>query len=200
MNCTTTTSDQLLSSFIGATRADLDSPVTSNFGSRISDYRQRIDDIAMQLDMDRVEIERLRKGANELHSAIDNLRVHECAFADICKTVAEKWSTRAEHDVQLDTAAGLLKLSMLSAEKAQLLATQSRNVQNHLVHPFDVLLATSPNDQLKKCVDKTAKEYETKFLKLERDTRTQAKVAASSSTLIDCCSCSIRSAVIHAVS
>uniref|UniRef100_A0A914XGA2 BAR domain-containing protein n=1 Tax=Plectus sambesii TaxID=2011161 RepID=A0A914XGA2_9BILA len=165
--------------FLEATKCDLDSPVTSNYGRKIVEYRDKAQVMADTLDGDTASLVRVRKAAKELHETTLLLQRQERELAAATREVAEYRAARAVDDSESEVGAALLKFSMLISELALLTTGLTRNVHNHLVHPMDVLLKDDFRSKmdLKKSVDKAVKDYETRFGKIERDVRLQNKMS-----------------------
>uniref|UniRef100_A0A914ZD14 Uncharacterized protein n=1 Tax=Parascaris univalens TaxID=6257 RepID=A0A914ZD14_PARUN len=165
---------QLLRSFINSVKADLDSPVTSNFGSRIGEYRAQVQQIAEQFEGDITEFERLRRISKDVEDAMNTLAKQLLAFAQISKELAEKWTSRSDSESDSDAAIALLKMELFLRGEAELASGQLRNWHNNMVHPLDLLIA-APSDMRTKTVDKACRDYESKFLKTETEARKAAK-------------------------
>ncbi|VDM32617.1 unnamed protein product [Toxocara canis] len=80
-------SNGLLASFITSVRADLDSPVTSNFGNRIAEYRNQAQHLSEQIEGDAAEFERLRRISKDLEDAMNTVAKQLLAFAQVAKEV-----------------------------------------------------------------------------------------------------------------
>ncbi|VDK17663.1 unnamed protein product, partial [Anisakis simplex] len=169
-NCT----DNLISSFTASLKSDLDSPVTSNFGNHIADYHTQVQNIAEQIENDASEFERLRKISKDIEDGIGTLAKQLNAFAQVSKELAEKWTTKSENDTESDAAIALLKMELFMRNESELMNGQLRNWHNNMVHPLD-LLVKSPNELKIKNVDKACREYDSKFVKTENETRKIAK-------------------------
>uniref|UniRef100_F1KRU5 Arf-GAP with SH3 domain, ANK repeat and PH domain-containing protein 1 n=1 Tax=Ascaris suum TaxID=6253 RepID=F1KRU5_ASCSU len=165
---------QLLTSFINSVKADLDSPVTSNFGTRIGEYRAQVQQIAEQFEGDVTEFERLRRISKDVEDAMNTLAKQLLAFAQIAKELAEKWTSRSDNENDSDAAIALLKMELFLRGEAELASGQLRNWHNNMVHPLDLLIA-APSDMRTKTVDKACRDYESKFLKAETEARKAAK-------------------------
>lgn len=165
--------DTLVATFIASVRSDLDSPITSNFGSKINDYRIQAQRITDEIDADACYFERMRRISRDVETAMTTVSKQILAFCVVTKELAEKWASRPDTE-PANAAAALLKMELFLKGEAELMNGQVRNWSNNIVHPLDLLCA-APNDIRNKAVDKACREYEAKFIKAESDARRHAK-------------------------
>ncbi|VDN36423.1 unnamed protein product [Gongylonema pulchrum] len=139
--------DALLGSFITSVRADLDSPITSTFGSRIAEYRIEAQRIVAEVDGYSVDCERMRKLAKEVEETQANLAKQLLAFGQAAKE-----------------------------DEADLANLQMRNWQNNIVNPL-LALVEAGRDIRSRGVERSCRDYENKFVKAEADAKKHAKVS-----------------------
>ncbi|MCP9265137.1 GTP-ase activating protein for Arf containing protein [Dirofilaria immitis] len=137
----------MLSSFTTSVKADLDSPVTSNFGNRIVEYRAEAQRIVDEADGYAMDFERLRKAAK-----------------------------RSESQYESDVAVILMKMECHIKDEADLTNLQMRNWQNNIVNPFLTLVEIA-REIRNRGVERSCRDYENKYMKAEADARKHAKHA-----------------------
>uniref|UniRef100_A0A158QAB9 Arf-GAP domain-containing protein n=1 Tax=Enterobius vermicularis TaxID=51028 RepID=A0A158QAB9_ENTVE len=135
----------LISSFLTTVKADLDSPVTSNFGSRIFEYRSQAQHIADELDGDVIYFDRIRRVSKEVENLLVSLSRQMSALGSVAKE-----------------------------SESNLVSDQIRNWNNNMIHPLDLLMS-APNELRNKGVDKACRDYDTKFVKAEAEAKKHAK-------------------------
>ncbi|EJD74934.1 GTP-ase activating protein for Arf containing protein [Loa loa] len=142
----------MLSSFTTSVKADLDSPVTSNFGNRIVEYRAEAQRIVEEAEGYTVDFERLRKAAKEVEDTLVILSRQLLAFGQTAKEIATKWTSRSESQYESDVAVILMKMEC------------------HIKWKSYVKFAN-------RGVERSCRDYENKYMKAEADARKHAKHA-----------------------
>ncbi|KAM3727659.1 ArfGAP with SH3 domain, ANK repeat and PH domain-containing protein [Dirofilaria immitis] len=166
----------MLSSFTTSVKADLDSPVTSNFGNRIVEYRAEAQRIVDEADGYAMDFERLRKAAKEVEDTLVILTRHFLAFGQTAKEIATKWTSRSESQYESDVAVILMKMECHIKDEADLTNLQMRNWQNNIVNPFLTLVEIA-REIRNRGVERSCRDYENKYMKAEADARKHAKHA-----------------------
>ncbi|VDK66770.1 unnamed protein product [Onchocerca ochengi] len=166
----------MLSSFTTSVKADLDSPVTSNFGNRIVEYRAEAQQIVEEADGYAVDFERLRKVAKEVEDTLVILTRQFLAFGQAAKEIATKWTSRSESQYESDVAVILMKMECHIKDEADLTNLQMRNWQSNIVNPF-VTLVEIAREIRNRGVERSCRDYENKYMKAEADARKHAKHA-----------------------
>ncbi|MFH4982580.1 hypothetical protein AB6A40_009289 [Gnathostoma spinigerum] len=77
----------LVASFITSVKGDLDSPVTSNFGNRVGEYRAQAQRIADEIDGDSADFERMRRIAKEIEETLGSISRLFQNFGHVSKEV-----------------------------------------------------------------------------------------------------------------
>ncbi|VDO30144.1 unnamed protein product [Onchocerca flexuosa] len=166
----------MLSSFTTSVKADLDSPVTSNFGNRIVEYRAEAQQIVEEADGYAVDFERLRKVAKEVEDTLVILTRQLLAFGQAAKEIATKWTSRSESQYESDVAVILMKMECHIKDEADLTNLQMRNWQSNIVNPFATLVEIA-REIRNRGVERSCRDYENKYMKAEADARKHAKHA-----------------------
>ncbi|XP_018012440.1 arf-GAP with SH3 domain, ANK repeat and PH domain-containing protein 2 isoform X2 [Hyalella azteca] len=157
-------------------KEDIDSPPTSNFVNKMGQCRQTVHDLEESLDKDREGLSRMKK-------AVKNMYVTGQTFVSAGQDLSEglqklKQLGWREDEQQLSEACN--KFSVVIREHSQLLAQLLTNQRNYLLNPLDSALKgelKGVKGDLKRPFDKAAKDYDTKFSKIEKERKQQAKEA-----------------------
>ncbi|VDN91236.1 unnamed protein product [Brugia pahangi] len=166
----------MLSSFTTSVKADLDSPVTSNFGNRIAEYRVEAQRIVEETEGYTVDFERLRKVSKEVEDTLVILVRQLLAFGQAAKEIATKWTSRSESQYESDVAVILMKMECHIKDEADLTNLQMRNWQSNIVTPFLTLVEIG-REIRNRGVERSCRDYENKYVKAEADARKHAKHA-----------------------
>nr|CRZ22109.1 Bm8154 [Brugia malayi] len=166
----------MLSSFTTSVKADLDSPVTSNFGNRIAEYRVEAQRIVEETEGYTVDFERLRKASKEVEDTLVILVRQLLAFGQAAKEIATKWTSRSESQYESDVAVILMKMECHIKDEADLTNLQMRNWQSNIVTPFLTLVEIG-REIRNRGVERSCRDYENKYVKAEADARKHAKHA-----------------------
>uniref|UniRef100_A0A915PJS0 Uncharacterized protein n=1 Tax=Setaria digitata TaxID=48799 RepID=A0A915PJS0_9BILA len=166
----------MLSSFTTSVKADLDSPVTSNFGNRIVEYRAEAQRIVDEAEGYVVDFERLRKVAKEVEDTLVNLTRQLLVFGQTAKEIATKWTSKSESQYDSDVAVILLKMECHIKDEADLTNLQMHNWQSNIVNPFLTLVEIG-REIRNRGVERSCRDYENKYVKAEADARKHAKHA-----------------------
>ncbi|CAG9530450.1 unnamed protein product [Cercopithifilaria johnstoni] len=166
----------MLSSFTTSVKADLDSPVTSNFGNRIAEYRAEAQRIVEEAEGYTGDFERLRKVAKEVEDTLVILTRQLLTFGQAAKEIATKWTSRSESQYESDVAVILMKMECHIKDEADLMNLQMRNWQSNIVNPF-ITLVEIGREIRNRGVERSCRDYENKYVKAEADARKHAKHA-----------------------
>lgn len=163
--------------FIDETREDYSSPTTSTFVSRMPQCRQTISSLEETLDFDRDGLTKLKKAIKAIHNSgnahVDNEMYLSRALERIGGNALNK-------DQEPDIGAAFFKFSVVTKELSALMKTLMQNINNIVMFPVDSLLKgdlRGVKGDLKRPFDKASKDYESKYLKLEKEKKSQAKEA-----------------------
>ncbi|EDW02273.1 GH19987 [Drosophila grimshawi] len=173
-----------ISEFVEETRDDYNSPTTSTFASRMPDCRQTISILEERLEFDRDGLTKLKKAVKAIHNSGINHVENEM----IMVRGLERLGTKVIDQDEPDIGAAFLKFSVVTKELSALMKTLMQNINNIVMFPVDSMLKSElrgVKGDMKRPFDKAAKEYEAKFIKIEKEKKAQAKEAGMVRTEID---------------
>lgn len=160
--------------FVDETREDYNSPTTSTFVSRMPQCRQTITVLEERLELDREGLTKLKKAVKAIHSS-GNVHVDN----EMCLVRAlERLGTITLSQEEPDIGAAFLKFSVVTKELSALMKTLMQNISNIVMFPVDSMLKSEfrgVKGEMKRPFDKAAKDYESKYLKIEKEKKAQAK-------------------------
>ncbi|CAH0562574.1 unnamed protein product [Brassicogethes aeneus] len=163
--------------FINETKEDYNSPITSNFVSRMQQCRNTITSMEETLDYDRDGLTKMKKAIKAIHTS-GNTHVDNEAY--LAKAL-EKIGQNAQNKEQEDTIGNAFKkFAVVTSELSALMKTLMQNLNNIVMFPLDNLLKgdlRGVKGDLKRPFDKAWKDYESKYSKIEKEKKQQAKDA-----------------------
>lgn len=163
--------------FIEETREDYSSPTTSTFVSRIPQCRQTINALEETLDYDRDGLTKLKKAIKAIHNS-GNAHVDNEMY--LSRTLERLAGNALSKDSEPDIGAAFFKFAVVTKELSALMKTLMQNINNIVMFPVDSLLKgdlRGVKGDLKRPFDKASKDYESKYLKIEKEKKSQAKEA-----------------------
>ncbi|XP_053615745.1 arfGAP with SH3 domain, ANK repeat and PH domain-containing protein isoform X1 [Plodia interpunctella] len=163
--------------FIDETRDDYSSPTTSTFVSRMPQCRQTINALEETLDFDRDGLTKLKKAIKAIHNS-GNAHVDNEMY--LARALERLGGNALNKDSEPDIAAAFLKFAVVTKELSALMKTLMQNINNIVMFPVDSLLKgdlRGVKGDLKRPFDKASKDYESKYLKIEKEKKSQAKEA-----------------------
>ncbi|XP_037953322.1 arfGAP with SH3 domain, ANK repeat and PH domain-containing protein [Teleopsis dalmanni] len=172
-----------ISEFVEETRDDYNSPTTSKFATRMPDCRQTISVLEERLEFDREGLAKLKKAVKAIHNS-GNTHVDNEMFL---VRALERLGGKVIED-EPDIGAAFLKFSVVTKELSALMKTLMQNINNIVMFPVDSMLKSElrgVKGEMKRPFDKAAKDYEAKFIKIEKEKKAQAKEAGMVRTEID---------------
>ncbi|XP_028179585.1 arfGAP with SH3 domain, ANK repeat and PH domain-containing protein isoform X4 [Ostrinia furnacalis] len=163
--------------FIEETREDYSSPTTSTFVSRMPQCRQTINALEETLDFDRDGLTKLKKAIKAIHNS-GNAHVDNEMY--LSRALERLGGNALSRDSEPDIGAAFFKFAVVTKELSALMKTLMQNINNIVMFPVDSVLKgdlRGVKGDLKRPFDKASKDYESKYLKIEKEKKSQAKEA-----------------------
>ncbi|KAL1492937.1 hypothetical protein ABEB36_011100 [Hypothenemus hampei] len=164
-----------VSEFVDETRDDYNSPITSTFVSRMQQCRNTITTLEETLDYDRDGLNKMKKAIKAIHTSgichVDN----ESCLVKALEKIGQNAITK-EHEETIGNA--FIKFAVVTQELSALMKTLMQNLNNIVMFPLDSLLKgdlRGVKGDLKRPFDKAWKDYESKYAKIEKEKKQQAK-------------------------
>ncbi|XP_029635615.1 arf-GAP with SH3 domain, ANK repeat and PH domain-containing protein 2 isoform X4 [Octopus sinensis] len=164
-----------VSEFLRETWDDYHSPTTSTFVSRMPLCKNTISGLEESLDYDRSGLTKMKKSIKALYNSGSMHVSNEAYLAENLERLSKNASTR---DQEEEIGEAFLKFSRVTKELSALMKNLIQSLNNILLFPLDTFLKgelKGVKGDLKKPFDKATKEYETKFTKIEKEKKQQAK-------------------------
>lgn len=165
-----------VSEFLEETREDYNSPTTSTFVSRMVQCRQTIAALEETLDFDREGLTKLKKAVKAIHNSGNTHVDNEMCLVRALERLGSVALSKEEPDI----GAAFLKFSVVTKELSALMKTLMQNINNIVMFPVDSLLKSElrgMKGEMKRPFDKAAKDYDSKFMKIEKEKKALAKDA-----------------------
>ncbi|XP_071142681.1 arf-GAP with SH3 domain, ANK repeat and PH domain-containing protein 2-like isoform X3 [Mytilus edulis] len=162
-----------VSDFLKETWDDYNSPTTSSFTKRLSQCRNTVNSLEEKLDIDRSSVSKMKKSVKALYNSIKKHVENEDTLAENIEHVGE---SQLEQEPCVDDAFN--KFSTVTKELSGSMNELVSKLHSMLLFPLDTFLKNDlkgVKGDLRKPLDKTWKDYETKFSKIEKEKRQLAK-------------------------
>ncbi|XP_071963232.1 arf-GAP with SH3 domain, ANK repeat and PH domain-containing protein 2-like isoform X2 [Antedon mediterranea] len=163
--------------FISESQDDFNSPTTSTFVSRMGDCRNTLSVLEEALDTDRGCLSKMKRSIRSIQSS-GNEHVND--MMTLSETLEKLGANAFSKEKEPELGTAFLKFSVIIKELASLMKNLVQNINNIIMFPLDALLKGDLKGQkgdLKKPFEKAWKEYDTKFSKIEKEKKQQAKDA-----------------------
>ncbi|CAG9855130.1 unnamed protein product [Phyllotreta striolata] len=163
--------------FIQETRDDYNSPITSTFVSKMQQCRNTITTMEETLDYDREGLTKMKKAIKAIHTSGNCHVENESYLVKALEKIGQNATTK-EHEEIIGNA--FLKFAVVTQELSALMKTLMQNLSNIVMFPLDSLLKgdlRGVKGDLKRPFDKAWKDYESKYAKIEKEKKQQAKDA-----------------------
>ncbi|XP_018578890.1 arfGAP with SH3 domain, ANK repeat and PH domain-containing protein isoform X2 [Anoplophora glabripennis] len=163
--------------FVEETRDDYNSPITSTFVSRMQQCRNTITNLEETLDYDRDGLTKMKKAIKAIHTSGNCHVDNESYLVKALEKIGQNAMTK-EHEDTIGNA--FIKFAVVTQELSALMKTLMQNLNNIVMFPLDSLLKgdlRGVKGDLKRPFDKAWKDYESKYAKIEKEKKQQAKDA-----------------------
>nr|XP_023024118.1 arfGAP with SH3 domain, ANK repeat and PH domain-containing protein [Leptinotarsa decemlineata] len=163
--------------FVQETRDDYNSPITSTFVSKMQQCRNTITTLEETLDYDRDGLTKMKKAVKAIHTSGNCHVDNESYLVKALEKIGQN-ATSKEHEEIIGNA--FLKFAVVTQELSALMKTLMQNLNNIVMFPLDNLLKgdlRGVKGDLKRPFDKAWKDYESKYAKIEKEKKQQAKDA-----------------------
>ncbi|XP_061181257.1 arf-GAP with SH3 domain, ANK repeat and PH domain-containing protein 2-like isoform X2 [Saccostrea echinata] len=172
-----------LSDFVKDTWDDFKSPTTSSFTKNMPNYKNLVSTLEERLDADRSGLTKMKKSVKALYNAGKRHVESDVTMAENLDNVSNS-NVEQENEV----VEGFKQFSMIARELSTSLNDMVTKLNGMLLYPLEAFLKgdlKGVKGDMKKPFDKAAKEYETKFAKIEKEKKQQAKDAGMTRTEVD---------------
>lgn len=172
-----------LSDFMRDTWDDFKSPTTSSFTKNMSNYKSFVSSLEERLDADRSGLTKMKKSVKALHNAGKRHVESDVTVSENLENVS-----KSNMEQETDIAEGFKQFSVLARELSTSLNDMVSKLHTMLLYPLEAFLKgdlKGVKGDMKKPFDKATKEYETKFSKIEKEKKQQAKDAGMNRTEVD---------------
>ncbi|KAL5013645.1 hypothetical protein ScPMuIL_007915, partial [Solemya velum] len=162
-----------VSDFLRETWGDHKSPTTSTFTDRMGHCRNTVSYLEDRLDLDRSGLTKMKKSVKALYNSVKRHVDNETILAENLEKLG---TTSGDQETEIDEA--FQKFSRITKELSALMNTLTQNLNSMLLYPLDAFLKgdlKGVKGDLKKPFDKAWKDYESKFSKIEKEKKQQAK-------------------------
>ncbi|XP_022834532.1 arfGAP with SH3 domain, ANK repeat and PH domain-containing protein isoform X1 [Spodoptera litura] len=129
------------------------------------------------LDFDRDGLTKLKKAIKAIHNS-GNAHVDNEMY--LSRALERLGGNALSKDSEPDIGAAFFKFAVVTKELSALMKTLMQNINNIVMFPVDSLLKgdlRGVKGDLKRPFDKASKDYESKYLKIEKEKKSQAKEA-----------------------
>ena len=162
-----------VSDFLKETWEDYKSPTTSSFTKRLPQCRNTVNSLEEKLDLDRSSVSKMKKSVKALYNSIKKHVENEDTLAENIEHVA---NSNLEQEPPIDDA--FKKFSTVTKELSGSMNELVSKLHSMLLFPLDTFLKNDlkgVKGDLRKPIDKSWKDYETKSTKIEKEKRQIAK-------------------------
>ncbi|CAH0767009.1 unnamed protein product [Diatraea saccharalis] len=129
------------------------------------------------LDFDRDGLTKLKKAIKAIHNS-GNAHVDNEMY--LSRALERLGGNALSRDSEPDIGAAFFKFAVVTKELSALMKTLMQNINNIVMFPVDSILKgdlRGVKGDLKRPFDKASKDYESKYLKIEKEKKSQAKEA-----------------------
>ncbi|KAK6167781.1 hypothetical protein SNE40_021731 [Patella caerulea] len=163
--------------FVRETWEDIKSPTTSAFTSKMAQCRHSVSSLEETLDLDRSGLTKMKKSVKALYNSGVTHVANEAYLSENLERLGNIAKTREQES---EICAAFVKFSHVTKELSAMMKNLMQSLNNIVLYPLDAFLKgelKGVKGDLKKPFDKAWKDYETKFSKIEKEKKQQAKEA-----------------------
>uniref|UniRef100_A0A336MP85 CSON004834 protein n=1 Tax=Culicoides sonorensis TaxID=179676 RepID=A0A336MP85_CULSO len=163
-----------VSDFVDDTKEDFKNPTISSFAEKIPQLKKTVNILEETIDFDREGLSKLKKATKAIINSGNSHVENEMCLVRALERLGSVALSKEEPDI----GAAFLKFSVVTKELSALMKTLMQSLNNLIMFPVDSLLKSElrgAKGELKKPFEKASKEYDVKYLKIEKEKKAQAK-------------------------